>query len=128
METHRIDTLEIVYILLCFRSKQTSAEKNGLILAVLYIQEALNIFSFQLTTNFWLQIGHCSNVATRLTTGREGRKQAWFWVVSGVGRALGAVKRPGKTLAAVQNALVCLSDTADSAGVAGVQFHRPSLV
>lgn len=49
-------------------------------------------------------------------------------MVSGIGRALGAMKRPGKALAAVQRALVCLSDLAESEWEAGVQFHCPSMV
>lgn len=49
-------------------------------------------------------------------------------MVSGVERALGAVERSGKALAAVQNALVCLSDIAECEWEAGVQFHCPSLV
>lgn len=49
-------------------------------------------------------------------------------MVSGIGRALGTVKRPGKALTAVQNGLMCLSDIAESEWVAGVGFHCPSLV
>lgn len=71
----------------------------------------------------WLQIGHCSDVATKLATW-EGRKKIGL-VLGGV---LGTVKRPGKALAAVQNALVCLSGIAESEWVAGVQSHCPSLV
>lgn len=44
-----------------------------------------------------------SNVATKWPLGREERKWAWFWVVAGVGRAVGTTKRQGET--AVQNAL-----------------------